>query len=61
MTPTLLRAVLRILPDDGSRLLLVIDQFEELFTLVDDEQRDAIPVAAWSRWRPIRGVAAGCW
>ena len=36
----LLRAVLGILPDDGSRLLLVIDQFEELFTLVDDEQRD---------------------
>ena len=36
----LLRAVLRILPDDGSRLLLVIDQFEELFTLVADEQRD---------------------
>jgi basic membrane lipoprotein Med (substrate-binding protein (PBP1-ABC) superfamily) len=32
----LLRAALRILPDDG-RLLLVIDQFEELFTLVDDE------------------------
>ena len=37
----LLRAVLRILPDDGSRMLLVIDQFEELFTLVDDDQRDA--------------------
>ena len=36
----LLRAVLGILPDDGSRLLLVIDQFEELFALVDDEQRD---------------------
>jgi basic membrane lipoprotein Med (substrate-binding protein (PBP1-ABC) superfamily)/DNA-binding SARP family transcriptional activator/energy-coupling factor transporter ATP-binding protein EcfA2 len=35
----LLRAVLRILPE-GSRLLLVIDQFEELFTLVDDDQRD---------------------
>ena len=35
-----MRAVLRILPDDASRLLLVIDQFEELFALVDDEQRD---------------------
>jgi basic membrane lipoprotein Med (substrate-binding protein (PBP1-ABC) superfamily)/DNA-binding SARP family transcriptional activator len=35
------RAVLRILPDDGSRMLLVVDQFEELFTLVDDDQRDA--------------------
>ncbi len=32
----LVRAALRILPDD-SRLLLVIDQFEELFTMVDDE------------------------
>ncbi len=27
----------RALPDDGSELILVIDQFEELFTLVDDE------------------------
>ena len=35
-----LRAVLGVLPDDGSRLLLVIDQFEELFALVDDVQRD---------------------
>ena len=35
-----LRAVLRILPDDGSRLLLVIDQFEELFVTVHDEERD---------------------
>lgn len=32
----LLRAALRVLPDNG-RLLLVIDQFEELFTLVEDE------------------------
>lgn len=32
----LLRAALRILPGN-SRLLLVIDQFEELFTLVDNE------------------------
>ena len=31
------RAVLRLLPSDGSELLLVIDQFEELFTLVEDE------------------------
>ena len=36
----LLEAVLRALPEDGSRLLLVIDQFEELFTLVDDETRN---------------------
>ncbi len=34
----LLRAVRQLLPDDGeSELLLVIDQFEELFTLVADE------------------------
>jgi WD40 repeat protein/serine/threonine protein kinase len=33
----LLRAVKRILPDEESRLLLVIDQFEEVFTLVEDE------------------------
>ena len=32
----LVRAVKRVLPDD-TELLLVIDQFEELFTLVDDE------------------------
>jgi basic membrane lipoprotein Med (substrate-binding protein (PBP1-ABC) superfamily)/DNA-binding SARP family transcriptional activator len=34
----LLGAALRVLPDDTSRLLVVIDQFEELFTLVDDER-----------------------
>ena len=33
----LLRAVRWILPADGSQLLLVIDQFEELFALVADE------------------------
>ena len=32
-----LRAALRVLPDDSARLLLVIDQFEELFTLVSNE------------------------
>ena len=32
----LLRAVRRILPDDQTELLLVIDQFEEVFTLVED-------------------------
>jgi WD40 repeat protein/serine/threonine protein kinase len=35
----LLRAVKRVLPDDDSELLIVIDQFEELFTLVADEAR----------------------
>ena len=33
----ILRAALRVLPGENSRLLLVIDQFEELFTLVEDE------------------------
>ncbi len=33
----ILRAALRVLPEPASRLLLVIDQFEELFTLVKDE------------------------
>ncbi len=33
----LLRAVPRILPDDMAELVLVIDQFEEIFTLVEDE------------------------
>ena len=35
----LIRAAGWVLPDDGSELLLVIDQFEELFTLVDDDDR----------------------
>jgi basic membrane lipoprotein Med (substrate-binding protein (PBP1-ABC) superfamily)/DNA-binding SARP family transcriptional activator len=35
-TAGLLRAALRVLPEDSSRLVLVIDQFEELFTLVED-------------------------
>jgi WD40 repeat protein/DNA-binding SARP family transcriptional activator len=35
----LLRAVKRLLPGDGSELLLVIDQLEEIFTLVTDEAR----------------------
>jgi WD40 repeat protein/serine/threonine protein kinase/DNA-binding XRE family transcriptional regulator len=34
----LLRAVQRILPDDGTtELVLIIDQFEEIFTLVEDD------------------------
>ena len=36
-TTGLLRAALRVLPDETSRLVLVIDQFEELFLLVADE------------------------
>ena len=34
----LLRAALRLLPAENSCLVLVIDQFEELFTLVDSEE-----------------------
>jgi WD40 repeat protein/serine/threonine protein kinase len=35
----LLRSAGLILPDDGSELLLVIDQFEEIFTLVEGEEK----------------------
>ena len=35
----ILRAVLRVLPESSERLVLVIDQFEELFTLVDATAR----------------------
>jgi basic membrane lipoprotein Med (substrate-binding protein (PBP1-ABC) superfamily)/DNA-binding SARP family transcriptional activator len=34
-----LRAVLRVLPDSSSRVVLVIDQLEELFALVDEPAR----------------------
>jgi len=33
----LARAIKRVLPVDDSQLLLVIDQFEEIFTLIEDE------------------------
>jgi WD40 repeat protein/serine/threonine protein kinase len=33
----LVRAVKRVLPDDDSELVIVIDQFEEIFTQMDDE------------------------
>ena len=33
----LVRAALRVLPTESSRMVLVVDQFEELFTLVEDE------------------------
>ncbi|MFC2026182.1 protein kinase [Chloroflexota bacterium] len=35
----LLRVAKLILPDDDSELLVVVDQFEELFTLVEDEDQ----------------------
>lgn len=37
----LLRAVKRVLPDDGSELLLIVDQLEEAFTLVENDERRA--------------------
>ena len=35
----LLRAANLILPSDGSELVLVIDQFEEIFTLIEEDER----------------------
>jgi WD40 repeat protein/class 3 adenylate cyclase len=35
----LVRALKRIMADDGTELVLVLDQLEEVFTLVDDEER----------------------
>ena len=35
----LVRALKRILPDDDTELVLVLDQLEEIFTLVEDEAR----------------------
>ena len=34
----MIRSIRRVLPRDGARILLVVDQFEELFTLVHDEE-----------------------
>lgn len=35
------QAVQRILPPDGSQLMLIVDQFEEVFTLAEAGERDA--------------------
>lgn len=56
------RAVLRLLPADGSELVLVIDQFEEVFTLVEDEDArthflESIEVAATDQRSRLRVVA----
>jgi WD40 repeat protein/DNA-binding SARP family transcriptional activator/energy-coupling factor transporter ATP-binding protein EcfA2 len=45
----LLRAVKRVLPDDDSELVLVLDQLEELFTLVADERLRAHVLAILQR------------
>jgi WD40 repeat protein/serine/threonine protein kinase/DNA-binding SARP family transcriptional activator len=58
----LLRTIRRILPnEEGAELLLVIDQFEELFTLVEDEARrthflDSLIAALNSPRCPLRVV-----
>jgi hypothetical protein len=38
----LLRAIKRVAPEDGSDVLLFVDQFEEIFTLVEDERRRSL-------------------
>ena len=59
----LLRAVRRTLPpDDGSELLLIIDQFEELFTLVPDRDvtacfLNALIAAVSDPRSPLRVIA----
>ena len=53
----LLRWVLRLLPDEEARLLLVIDQFEELFLLVAEEEERAGSSAIWSRRSRTRMAA----
>lgn len=39
------RVLRRVLPDDGTELVLVLDQFEELFTLTPEGRRDAFLAA----------------
>ncbi len=54
------RAVRRILPDDGSQVLLLIDQFEELFTLADTDTAqsflDALAAAVQAPHNRVRVV-----
>lgn len=38
----LLRSIKRVLPDDNTELLIFIDQFEELFILVEEEEQRAL-------------------
>jgi DNA-binding SARP family transcriptional activator/energy-coupling factor transporter ATP-binding protein EcfA2 len=57
----LLRAVRLALPGDDCQLLLVIDQFEELFTLVEDRAEmerflEGLYIAAIDRRSPLRVV-----
>jgi WD40 repeat protein/DNA-binding SARP family transcriptional activator/tRNA A-37 threonylcarbamoyl transferase component Bud32/energy-coupling factor transporter ATP-binding protein EcfA2 len=58
----LLRTIRRILPDEeGAQLVLIVDQFEELFTMVDDERRrnqfiDSLLAAVSNPASPLRLV-----
>jgi ABC-type sugar transport system substrate-binding protein/DNA-binding CsgD family transcriptional regulator len=57
----LLRAVRRVLPDDGCVLALVIDQFEEVLTLVDDPAErqhflDSLCMAVADQRSPLRVI-----
>jgi basic membrane lipoprotein Med (substrate-binding protein (PBP1-ABC) superfamily)/DNA-binding SARP family transcriptional activator len=58
----LLRGVLRALPSDAGTLLLVVDQFEELFTLTEPDERErflsSLSVAAADSRRRLRVLAA---
>lgn len=58
----LLRAIRRVLPDERAKILLVVDQFEEVFTQVDDpDERDRflteLAVAVTAPDSPVRVVA----
>ena len=55
----LLRAVKRVLPDDGSELLLVVDQLEEVFTLVEGEERQRGSCRASSWQSAILAAGSG--
>ncbi len=58
----LLRAVKRVLPDDGSELLLVVDQLEEVFTLVESEERRPAASSRASSWPCVtRAAGSGSW
>ncbi|MGD2078656.1 MAG: protein kinase, partial [Chloroflexota bacterium] len=62
-TRGMLRTIRRVLPnEEGVQLLLVIDQLEELFTMVDDEERqkffiDSLLAALRAPRSPLRVVA----
>ena len=57
----LLRAVQRVLPDDSTEVLVVIDQFEELFTMSESADRDRfleeLAAAISAPRSPLRVVA----